>query len=177
MLRKKGKFWRNYAQLVRRRLILLFVSMLMLQIIWSSACVFAADETEEDARTAISEARSNVLDCYAAVVDAEKSGANVTDLLRILNEAGMLLSKANFAYNSSDFNSAVYFANQTQTSLNGFFDSARILKDATMRQNSMNTMVNTVAFIGVICGGFVVWFFLKMKYGKTGSVKHESSQI
>ncbi|MEM2704270.1 MAG: hypothetical protein QXR45_14055, partial [Candidatus Bathyarchaeia archaeon] len=47
-----------------------------------------------DALSAVSNAELRVIACYRAVVDAERDGANVTELVGLLNQAGWLLSRA-----------------------------------------------------------------------------------
>jgi len=146
----------------------------MFWIVNGSLCVFAVDESEANARTAIADAEVVVSDCYGAVLDAEKAGANVTELLSVLNEAGMLLSSANLAYETGDFNSTVYFATQSILMLHGFVAEAGISRETAIQQRYWDFMINVVASIVgtlvVICGGFGVWFFLKKKYERAGSV-------
>jgi hypothetical protein len=49
------------------------------------------------------QADQTIKDCYLAVATADKAGGNVTDLLSTLQYAGMLLSKANLAFERGDF--------------------------------------------------------------------------
>lgn len=54
--------------------------------------------------------------------------------------------------------------------MSGVVVEADDLKEAAMQERYWDFMVNVVGSIvgatAVICGGFVVWFFLKRKYGK-----------
>ena len=131
-------------------------------------CAFAVDEA--DAGAAIAVAEDRIVVCYRAVADADEAGANVTDLLLTINEAGDLLSRAKLAYKMGDFDSAVDFAVQNQEKLDGFVVKADALKETAVQKGYWDFMVNVVgSMVGavvVVCGGFVVWFLLKRKYAK-----------
>jgi hypothetical protein len=120
---------------------------------------------DEDALSAISSAEDEVLACYQAAADAERAGANVSDLLNVLNEAGWLLSRAKIAYNQGDFDSAFALANESQTKLSGFKAWAEDLKQKAEQANERDFMINFVGSpVGAICivfGGFVLWTLLK----------------
>jgi hypothetical protein len=127
----------------------------------------AADELE--AKEAITNTENLLLNCYNASLEAEKAGANITQLLTILNEAGTFLSKAELAYKNGNFTSAVEFTNQTQTRLNGFADLARSAREMGLQQTYWDFMIYIVASIAgsiaIIFGSLIVWFFLKRRYG------------
>jgi len=143
--------------------------MLMLSAANAPFCVFAIDET--DVRSAIATAEERIVVCYRAVADADKAGANTTALLAALNEAGELLSRANLAY-KENLTRARLFALRSQEKLSGVVVEADDQKEAAMQERYWDFMVNVVgSIVGtvvVVCGGFVVWFFLKRKYGKAG---------
>jgi len=66
-------------------------------------CVFAqADQTSSKLQTA----NTAVGRAFNAVLDAEKAGANVTDLLSQLNVAAGILAQAENLYRTGDFNTA-----------------------------------------------------------------------
>jgi len=157
---------------IRCNLVFLTASMLTFSAVIAPFCVFAVDEI--DARSAIAVAEERIAVCYQAVADADEAGANTTDLLANITEAGWLLSRARLAYERRDFNSTVYFADQSLESLKVFVAEADVLREAAIQQRYLDFIVNvvgsTVGTAVVICGGFVVWFFLKRMYEKTGSV-------
>ena len=130
--------------------------------------------SESDARSSIGVAEGRVVVCYRAVAEAGKAGANATALLAVMDEAGWLLSRAKLAYKMGDYESAQNFAVQSQGRLNGFVEEADSLRGAALQQRYWDFMVNVVGSIvgtvAVIGGSFVVWFLLKRKYGKAGSV-------
>jgi hypothetical protein len=134
---------------------------------------------EPDASLAIGEAEQRVDVCYLAVANAQKAGANVTDLLSVLGEAGMLLSKAQLAFVTGDFSSAYILATQSKARLDGFDSLASSSRDVAAKQRYLDFMSNVVgsAFgtFAVIVGGVLTWFFLRRKYSRSGSVINEDA--
>jgi hypothetical protein len=124
---------------------------------------------EDDARLAVATARGKIVDCYNAVLEAEKAGANVTTLLGKLNDAGELLSKADLAYSTGNFDSAHEFALQSQAGLNGFIEEANVLSYAAADRGAWDFVFNVVGSLvgagAVVVGSFFLWSFLKGKYG------------
>jgi type II secretory pathway pseudopilin PulG len=121
--------------------------------------------------TAISSAKTTILDCYNAAKDAEAAGANITVLVGTLNEAGSLLSQAELAYATNDFDTAYDLAVQSQNTLSGFVAGANALRDAAVQQQNQGFLVNVVgSVIGtfvVIAAGFAAWLLLKKRYETT----------
>lgn len=143
-----------------------FVSVLFAVFVFGRPfLVFASSEA--DARSAIVAAENRVFECYRALSDAEMAGANVTGLLVKLNDAGALLSKADLAYAEGNFDSAVAFAVQSSSALDGFVEEASVLKEAAAQQNYLDFMVNFVGSgVGAACvlaGGFALWTFSKKR--------------
>jgi hypothetical protein len=128
--------------------------------------------SENEAVTKITETENALISAYEAVLQAEKAGANVTDLLGNLTEAGELLSKAKSVLTTNE-SAAVDFAVESQAKLSGFLAKADALRVSAAQQLYWDFMVNVVGSIigsvAVIGGGFVVWAVLKKKYGKTES--------
>ena len=123
--------------------------------------------SENDAKTAVEAAESEVLSCYGAAFEAEKAGANVSVLLSTLDEACWSLSKAKLAYGEGNFDSAFSFANECQSRLNGFVDQAASLRSSAEQAGYLDFMVNFVgsgvSAICVVIGGYVLWIFLKRR--------------
>jgi len=71
--------------------------------------VFASGN-QETAASSISEAEQSVAQSYEAVLDAERVGANVSDLLVRLNNAAGLLSEARLAFEVGNFEESVRLA-------------------------------------------------------------------
>jgi 3-phosphoglycerate kinase len=125
--------------------------------------------SENDAKDAITEAEKNIVLCYDAVAEADAAGANVTTLMATLNEAGALLSKAELSYKTGDFDSAINFTSQSQDKLNGFVMEAETLTEQAVQEHYWDFLItvggSTVGTLAVVIGSFVVWRFLKKKYG------------
>ena len=123
--------------------------------------------TDVEAKEVIEVAEGEVLSCYNAVFEAEKAGANVSELLVVLNDAGGLLSKAKLAYDYGDFNSAFTYAEECISRLEGFLGQADSLRLEAEQAAYYDFMVNFVGSgvggLGVVVGGFVIWKFLKKR--------------
>ncbi len=126
--------------------------------------------TEDDARSAISFAKERIVVCYVAVAEADEAGANVSNLLSVLDEAGMDVSGADLAFQNGNFTSAYDLAVQSQVALEGFETQANSIKEAAERSSSVDFWVNVVGSsagtVGVVVGGFAVWFWLKKRHGQ-----------
>jgi hypothetical protein len=126
----------------------------------------------ENAFSAISAAEEKVVSCYMAVADAQRAGANVSDLLEVLNEAGWLLSKAKLAYSMEDFESAFAYANNSKLMLDKFVEKAEMLRLEAEQKRRWDFMLNFVgSAVGAFCiivGGSAIWVFMKKreKFGR-----------
>ena len=120
-----------------------------------------------DAATAINSAKEQILICYQVVKEAEGAGANITALVAVLNHAGTLLSRAEFAYSISDFDIAHSLAVQSQSTLGDFGFEANILKETATQQRNQDFLINVVGSLvgafAVVGAGGVTWIFLKKK--------------
>jgi hypothetical protein len=119
------------------------------------------------AANAISNARSQLVSCYDAVRGAEAAGANVTSLTETLNEAGLLLSQAEFAFSNGDFGPAQDYAVQSQGKVANVVLEANALLIAAGAQQNQDFLVNVVGSTGgtaaVLVGSWGLWSFLKKR--------------
>jgi hypothetical protein len=138
-----------------------------------------ADQT--DAATAIASAKEQILTCYQAAKEAEGAGANITTLVAVLNDAGTLLSRAEFTYSISDFDAARDLAIQSQSTLGGFISEANTSKETATQQRNQDFLINVVGSIigtfAVLGAGIAAWIFLKRKYETAGVHTNESSRV
>jgi hypothetical protein len=138
-----------------------------------------ADQTE--ATAAIASAKEQILTCYQAAKEAEGAGANITALVAVLNDAGTLLSRAEFAYSVSDFDEARDFAIQSQSALGDFISEANTSKETANQQRNQDFLINVVGSIigtfAVLGAGIAAWIFLKRKYKTAGVHEIESSRV
>jgi hypothetical protein len=120
---------------------------------------------QEDAATAISSAENEILTCFTAAKEAEAAGANITVITATLNKAGLLLSQAENAYETSDFDVAFNLAHQSQNSLSNCLAEANTFKETAVQQQNRDFLINVVgSIIGtlvVIIVGLAIWLFLK----------------
>ena len=83
-----------------------------------------------------------------------------------LNDAAGLLSKAELAYASGDYNSAYNYAIQSQSKLNGFTSQATTLKENAVNNDNQNFIIIVLSIIGsvaILCVGIVAWIVLNRK--------------
>jgi hypothetical protein len=136
---------------------------------------------QADAAAAISSAKNTILNCYSVAKEAEAAGANITVIVGTLNEAGSLLSQAELAYATNDFDVALNLAIQSQATLNNFISEANTLKETATQQRNQDFLINVVGSLAgtfaVIVAGFVAWRFLKKKYETTEAHVSESSKV
>ena len=153
-----------------------FCVALLLIVFLAHVCL-AVDEGQ--ARSAIVEADQTIKDCYLAVAAADKAGGNVSVMLSVLQDAGMLLSKADLAVGKGDFDSAYSLAVQSKARLNGFIAEANSVKDTAEHSGFVDFMINVVGSsagtVAVVFGSFAVWFWLNRRYAKVGHVEQDES--
>lgn len=145
---------------------------LMLFVVDVPVRVFAV-ATADEAQAAVDGAQAQIITCYGAVAEAEGAGGNVTELAGVLNEAGVLLSRARVAFENGEYDLAVEFSSNCTDRLAGFTDRAVTLRDSAVQERYADFMVNVVGSVAgtvaVIVAGWVLWFYLKRKYGQAGS--------
>jgi hypothetical protein len=80
----------------------------------------------------------------------------------------VLLSQADLAYATNDFDLALNLASQSQSALTNFIGEANALKeDATQKRNQdflINVIGSIIGTFAVIVVGGVVWVILKKRY-------------
>ena len=156
-----------------------FFITLLLFVISTFLPLARADQT--DAAAAIASAKEQILICYQAAKEAEGAGANITALVAVLNDAGTLLSSAEFAYSVSDFDIARDLAVQSRERLGNFVSEANVLIVNATAQRFWDFMINVVGSVigtvAVLVGGVVVWLFLKKKFETVGAGASESSRV
>lgn len=136
---------------------------------------------QSGAANAISSAKSQLVNCYDAAREAEAAGANITTLTGVLNEAGLLLSHAEFAFSNGDFADAQDYAVQSQGKLVNLVSDANALLIAAGAQRNQDFLINVVGSTGgtvvVLVGSFGLWSFLKKKYPNDGGQEIGSATV
>jgi len=130
-------------------------------------CVKAREDfsvfSESEAQIAVEAAEDKILTCYQAASNAANSGANVSVLLLILDEAGTLYSRAQLAYQNGDFNSATSLANLSVEKLSNFVDDANLLEQEASKQQFMDFLAlaaSAVATMLVLFASAIAWIVL-----------------
>ena len=148
---------------------MLLAAFLLFLTVFSPLSVFAESS---DADSAIASARQQIIVCYSAAKAAEGSGANITSLTSLLNDAGDLLSKSELAYSKNDFVTAQYLAVQSSQSLANFVSQANELRDSATLQRYLDFWSNVVGSIiggiGVVVAGLIVFRFVSKRYAPRG---------
>jgi hypothetical protein len=149
---------------------LIFLGALILASMSISGSLAVSASSQSDARSSLTAAQGTVVDCYTAVSEAAKAGANVTSLLIRLNDAQELLTNADLAYGAGNFDSAREFAVESQTRLNGFVEEANASRENALHTQYWNFIINVVGSlaetVAVIISGFFAWHLLKKKLAR-----------
>jgi hypothetical protein len=131
-----------------------------------------AQTSKAEAASALVTSGNSVISAYQALLNASEAGANVSSLLVWLNDAGWFLSRAQIAFKSGDFDSALEYAAQCQGKLDGFVADADALKENAIYEHYMDFLVNVagsiVGAVSIVCVSLISWFFLKRKYARAG---------
>ncbi|MCW3977751.1 MAG: hypothetical protein NWE77_07450 [Candidatus Bathyarchaeota archaeon] len=127
---------------------------------------FAADESS--AASAVAMAEADMVSAYAAVLEAEQVGANVSLLLVRLNDAGESLARAEVAYRLGDFNASVDLADVCAGISEEVKSEAYEVRNSAGNANVQRmwyTMIgSTSGVILVILGSLWFWRIFKRRY-------------
>jgi hypothetical protein len=128
--------------------------------------VFAIAQ-QTDASATITSAKQQLITCLDSAKQAEATGANISSLTSVLDDAGDLLSRAELSYSQSDFGAAQSLATGCIQKLSNFISESNALRDAAAQQQSYDFWVNFVGSIAgtfaVIVAGFVVLRFINKR--------------
>ena len=132
-----------------------------------------AETSREEASKALTDSDNSAISAYQAVLKAEEAGANATDLLIQLNQAGEYLARARMEYKLGDYEKAVDFANLSRSTGEEAQSVAVALKDSATSERLQRTMFTMIASVvgvaSIALGSFWLWYFLKKGYGKVAS--------
>ncbi len=144
------------------------VTFLLVLLATALLCPIAS-ASQGTAQNSISTAQDAVKKCYDSLQQAQSAGANVTALMDTLNDAAALLSNADLAYASGDYDSAYRYATQSQSKLAGFADQANAQAQAALTvhaQNETSILLSLVAAAAILLGGIAAWIALRTKEGR-----------
>jgi hypothetical protein len=162
-----------------------FIRMLLFSVMFSLLVVamlcLPVSASQSDAATAISSAQNTLSSCFDAAKAAEAAGANITSLTDTINQAGLLLSKAEVAYSQNNFDTAADFAAQSKNILNNFVQQAESLGQRAAEQQNRDFLINVVGSVvgafAVLAVGFAVWVILGRRNETVGVRSIESSRV
>ena len=151
--------------MVKRKSFVCFV-VFILVFSWFVHVCFAVDKVAVDG--ALVDAENDLVSAYVAVGEAEKAGANVSELLVKLRLAGTLLGQACNTNRTGDYDEAYSFAVNCSESVDGMVDEALGLKLEAEKAYSgrlfMTGVVSGVALCVFFVLGLFGWRFLKRSY-------------
>jgi hypothetical protein len=99
-------------------------------------------------------AQDIVLQAFAAVLEAETAGANITSLIALLNNASWLLGQANIAYRIGDLSLAERQAEK------GVWNVQDVLAEAQKMQRAATTSAQRAFWLAAVTALFVISVFL-----------------
>jgi len=137
------------------------LSITLLAILALSICILRIPSTTaqtNQTQSNLQAANTAVNQAFSAVLDAEKAGANVTDLLSQLSYAGSILAGAENSYRAGDYNKAAIQADSVLPMAQQVTAAAQTAKQ-TATVNTQNAFWATIAF--TVIGAFVfLWVLL-----------------
>lgn len=127
-----------------------------------------ASSGEEVVASEIERAEGVMVSAYEAVLEAERAGANVSDLLAQLNDGAGSLPQARVLYRAGDFDGAVRLANLCGEVGEYVRKDAYRLRDLAVKEADERfrwTLIGSIVGVGVIvCVAFVGWRAFKRRY-------------
>ena len=133
-----------------------------------SALGAMASAVESEAVSAVEGAEAAVAEAFGAVVEAERAGGNVSELLDRLDLAAEYLATANMCLRTGEFDGAVRNASLCVGALEGLAEDAAALRDTAAGESGQRLWITTsgsiVGVVMVVCGGFVGWRWSKKRY-------------
>ena len=127
----------------------------------------AASDVGDEAVSAVEEA---VAEAFGAVVEAERAGGNVSELLDRLDVAAGYLAIASMSLRREDLEGAVGNASLCIESLEGLMGDAEALRDRAARESGQRFWMaisgSMVGVVGVVSGSFLGWNWFKKRHYK-----------
>jgi len=147
---------------------LLTLTLLALLMLSMCLSIYAATAQTDQTTLKLLAANTAVNRAFNATLDAEKAGANVTDLLFQLNYAAGILANAENSYQTGDFNKAAIqadsvlpIAQQVTTAAQSAKQNALVSGQNAFWTSIILSIVGVVVFVLVL---FWVWRRFKQNY-------------
>jgi hypothetical protein len=160
------RHWEEKQKLNSLRMSLLILAVV--SVLCISSCFSVQGYSQNETSVKIKDADNALTGAFAAVAQAEKAQANVTDLTLKLNEAATALAKANDAFRAGDYDNATVQAQLCINLVQGVVGEAQSLK-ADVEIARQNQLILTAAFssIGLVAllgVGLFGWRYLKNRF-------------
>ena len=114
------------------------------------------------------EAEETLVLVYNSVLDAEKVGANVSDLISTLNTGVQYLNQAHSNVDSGDFEAVVYFSDLCVEAIDGVSEQAILLKEEAVQLQTVNLIMqislSIIGIVVVIVVSVLFWIIFKRYY-------------
>ena len=143
-----------------------FAFMLVACLASAVPLAFAASGEEAEAAVAVAEVR--LRGAFAACLDAEAAGANVTGLMTRLSLAGVELSGARVSLAAGNFSDAVSRAEACRGLADGVSGDANALRTDAVAQAAgwwVTVLLSAAGSVVFVCVLFLVWRRFKRVYG------------
>jgi hypothetical protein len=153
-----------------------FSSIILLALLILSICFLGLNTAfaqTNQADSKLQAANNSVNQAFNAVLDAEKAGATVTDLLAQLNTAADILAQAENSYRAGDINASIAKANSLLPITQEIANNAQVLKQSAI-VNTQNNFWSTIIFTVVIAVVFVLVLFFVWRWFKRNYMKRLS---
>jgi tetratricopeptide (TPR) repeat protein len=140
--------------------------ILLLLLLLSPLVSRAVDQGE--AESMVASAGDGIEEAYLAVVEAERAGGNVTELVSSLNDAIALFEMAETRLGSGEYEEAFEYAEEVLQRSNLIKEEAQSLKTmaelrAAIEFRNKLVLGITISFF-VIIFGYAGWFYFKRYY-------------
>jgi hypothetical protein len=144
-----------------------FILATLLLAYFAHAC-FAASSA--DAEEALSNAEENLASAYVHIAEAERAGANISELLERLVYAGGLLAEAKNSYSTGDYEKAYSLAINCSSAVNNIALEASDLKlkgeEAYGEKLMFTAGISSVGLSVLFVLSLFAWRFLRRWYVK-----------
>nr|MDO8043346.1 DUF1616 domain-containing protein [Candidatus Baldrarchaeota archaeon] len=140
--------------------VMILIFMMLFQFIsviaLSSPRGLLREENVNKVDVTVDDARRKVYDAYAAVVDAEASGGNVTDLVNRLNEAIELIR---LAENTSDSEEASVFVEQAVSIADDVLSEIGEVKEEGLALRRFHLFLSVFSISLLVVSGVLIYFY------------------
>lgn len=147
---------------------LLFILIILYFFLSASFLFRFCEAVESEAALAIDVAEETVALAYQDVIEAERSGADVSNISIQLNEAARLLAQAKIYYRVKDYDQAINFATSCERSTDEVRNISIDLKISAemnnIQRNKLKIIFTVIGVAFIISGSLLCWQIFKKHY-------------